>query len=542
MTKSFLILSVWLVIFTAIAGCSNDDETSPANAAPTMMAQSFTVSESAEMGTSIGIIVASDAEDDPLTFSIMDGNADAVFSLNAASGELSLAQALDSEAPNTYLLTVQVSDGQGTAEAAITIAVTPLETTINCPAFPGNSFFDGRLEDADYWSDQPAILSAGLGFCDIVGIEVDEITEDLVQSIGGAWASNITCEDVQDRTFTNTRTNVEAVFCVESPYSNPFKEGAIGLDALPVVFTWPVKTSTIDLTDFEITVSNGDVVTPSSVGSFPNVEINERNCITLGGEFANKKPSSDPDSRYVTKVTIVGELILVGPNGQEFNAQGIFKETTSSPYDENNGPRLVGAKINYCDPNTADGQSITLPIPRPGNDEYVLYGDELAQAESDGLVSCRIRVLTSGGFSPNGVRGVLPDEYDKFFRVHAVGTDGGTVLLEKTHLDYTVQGGMLRVIGLSDLGGKEGEDDVVYDDCYDEDGDNYIDIILVGDDAAMRNITHVEIPSLANGYSAFYNPGGPGPTPYPNASYTTPGPPDLEPVILALDDPMRVSN
>ena len=35
-----------------------------------------------------------------------------------------------------------------------------------------------------------------------------------------------------------------------------------------------------------------------------------------------------------------------------------------------------------------------------------------------------------------------------------------------------------------------------YDDCYAEDRDNYIDIILVGDEAAARNITHVEIPSL----------------------------------------------
>jgi hypothetical protein len=67
----------------------------------------------------------------------------------------------------------------------------------------------------------------------------------------------------------------------------------------------------------------------------------------LSGEFANKKPSSDHRAGYVTKVEIVGELILIGPNGQEFNAQGLFKETFSSPFDFNNGPKLVGAKINY---------------------------------------------------------------------------------------------------------------------------------------------------------------------------------------------------
>jgi len=64
---------------------------------------------------------------------------------------------------------------------------------------------------------------------------------------------------------------------------------------------------------------------------------------------------------------------------------------------------------------------------------------------------------------------------------------------------------------------------------------------LTGNEVAARNITFLEIPSLAGGYSAFYNPGGPGTTPTPDVIYSQPGPPDLEPVIMALDDPMRVS-
>jgi hypothetical protein len=64
---------------------------------------------------------------------------------------------------------------------------------------------------------------------------------------------------------------------------------------------------------------------------------------------------------------------------------------------------------------------------------------------------------------------------------------------------------------------------------------------LVGDEAAARSVTFVEIPSLEGGYRAFYNPGGPGPEPTPDVRYTAPGLPDLEPVVIALDDPMRVS-
>jgi hypothetical protein len=131
--------------------------------------------------------------------------------------------------------------------------------------------------------------------------------------------------------------------------------------------------------------------------------------------------------------------------------------------------------------------------------------------------------------------------YEDFFRVHVNGADGETVLLEEVGVEYQVAGGTLRVVGLSDLGQRENPDEgIYYGDCYSEDRDNYIDIILVGDEAAARNITFVEIPSLDGGYRAFYNPGGPGPEPFEGVRYTAPGPPDLEPVIIALDDPMRV--
>ena len=127
----------------------------------------------------------------------------------------------------------------------------------------------------------------------------------------------------------------------------------------------------------------------------------------------------------------------------------------------------------------------------------------------------RIRVLTSGGFSPDGITGLHPDDYEDFFRVHARGVNGETVLLESTGDDYKVDGGTLRILGLSDLGQAIDEGNgIFYDDCYSEDRDNYIDIILSGDLDAARSVTHVEIPSLAGGYRAFYNPGGPGPEPF----------------------------
>jgi hypothetical protein len=132
--------------------------------------------------------------------------------------------------------------------------------------------------------------------------------------------------------------------------------------------------------------------------------------------------------------------------------------------------------------------------------------------------------------------------FDQFFRLRAHGAHGRTIVIDRAGVDYRVAGGTLRVVGLSDLGqAADPAEGRYYDDCYEEDRDNYIDIILVGDEAAARSLTHVEIPSLEGGYRAFYNPGGPGPEPFAGVRYTAPGPPDLEPIINALDDPMRVS-
>lgn len=428
-------------------------------------------------------------------------------------------------------------DNSGTDEPA----VPEVETTVTTPGPPISTTFDGSLIGADYWSEDPKILSASMGFCDNIGLIGDELTSDLVRDAGGSWLFDLNCEP--ETTMANTisilQEQLGSVYILETPYVG-LKDGAIGIDGLPVVFSWPVMTNTINLTDFEITLNTGEVLRPIATSPQPNWENNERNCVTIFGEWGNKKPSSDPDSRFVVKVQIVADdtpLMLVGPNNQVVSAVGLTweNENNSSPYDENNGPILVGAKLNYVGTQSV-GEGISNPVFNSQwvafpNDEFALYGGG----------DFRLRMLTTGGFSPDGIRGVLPTDYNKFFRIHAIGENGETVFIEEEGVDYEVMGGTLRVIGLSDLGKKEGNG-VEYNDCYAEDRDNYIDIILVGDDAAARNITFLEIPSLEGGYAPFYNPGGPGTTPFEGELYTAPGPRDLEPVIIALDNPMRITN
>jgi hypothetical protein len=391
-----------------------------------------------------------------------------------------------------------------------------------------DQLFDGALKEADYWSDEPVILSAGMGFEGIIGWP--QVNEETVREAEGSWYGSVMCTNGEDPP-AGAYTSTVSTAGIELFYKGTAEDD----DGLPIVFSWPVATETVDLTDFQFTLNTGEIVFPNSAGLLPNWELNERNTVVVFGDFGNRGFSSEEGAIFPVRLDIVEDetpLLLIGPNGQEFNAVGLSWETDISPYDS--GPKLVGAKINHVG-NEALGEGGLGFGTRSG----VLPNDELSLYDEGDF---RIRVLTTGGFSPDGITGLTPTMFEDFFRIHAKGPNGEVVLLEKVGQEYLVADGVLRIVGLSDLGQKENPaEGIFYDDCYAEDRDNYIDIILVGDEAAARNITYVEIPSLEGGYNAFYNPGGPGPEPFEGVRYTAPGPADLEPVINALDNPMRVS-
>lgn len=377
--------------------------------------------------------------------------------------------------------------------------------------------YDDRLVAADYWSDELVILSAGLGFDGIIGVPDDEF--DTVRSAGGTYLANPDCADADGPLVSTTRSDtVPRLYRGEASYD----------DGLPIVTSWPVLGSTLHPEDFLFTLNTGEQVVPHAVGLYPNWELNERNTVVAFGDFGNRGRAGEADAVYAVALEIVDDgtpLTFMGPDGPR-SGVGLRWEEGGSPYDS--GPRLVGAKLNRIgDGPEGEGGVGALEGSLLPNDEFALYGGG----------DFRLRMLTTGGFSPDGLTGITPDQFTDFFRIHATGPDGETVLLDEVGVDYPLAGGTLRVVGLADLG-RPGTD-MPFDDCYREDRDNYIDIVLVGDEAAARGITHLEIPA-ADGYSPLFNPGGPGPTPFPDVRYTAPGPPDLEPVILALDDPMRV--
>ena len=342
-----------------------------------------------------------------------------------------------------------------------------------------DQLFDGALKEADYWSDEPGILSAGMGFEGIIGWP--EVNQETVREAEGSWYGSVMCTNGEDPP-AGAYTSPVSTAGIELFYKGTAEDD----DGLPIVFSWPVATETVDLTDFQFTLNTGDIVFPNSAGMLPNWELNERNTVVVFGDFGNRGLSSEEGAVFPVRLDIVEDetpLLLIGPNGQEFNAVGLSWETDTSPYDS--GPKLVGAKLNHVG-NEALGEGGLGFGTRSG----VLPNDELSLYDEGDF---RIRVLTTGGFSPDGITGLTPTMFEDFFRIHANGSNGELVLLEKVGQEYLVAGGALRIVGLSDLGQKENPDEgIFYDDCYAEDRDNYIDIILVGDEAAARNITHVE--------------------------------------------------
>ena len=151
-----------------VVGCG-DDDAAIANSAPLVADQGFTVSEDVVVGLSIGTLEASDPDGNSLVFKIEELS-EPTFEIDSLSGELYLISPLNFNERSTYSIVASATDGLLDTEAMVTINITPSDAVVNFPAFPGNTFFDGVLRDADYWSDEPKILSAGLGFCDIIGI------------------------------------------------------------------------------------------------------------------------------------------------------------------------------------------------------------------------------------------------------------------------------------------------------------------------------------------------------------------------------------
>lgn len=392
--------------------------------------------------------------------------------------------------------------------------------------------------NADLWDTEPRLMAAGLGFSNIIGVEgvvgTGAASRAAAIEAGACWNIVTGCGEVTPG--VGNYTSAVSPQVVEAVWGPPAVANAGGM---PLEFSWPALLSTVQGTDFLVTLNDGSQVLADVAASSPNSDYNERAVMVLFGPFGNRLELSDPGVLYPVTIEVVEDdtpMMLIAPDGSLRSAVGLSAEAPGSPYHTpGNGPRLTGAKLNVMSA-VGDGGPPGFTNFTP-NDGIALYGDD---------AQYRLRVYTTGGYTPDGVLGLKPNQYDNFFQVQLTNDAGEIVPLLEAGRPYVVDGSTIEVVGLAELG-QPGQ---VLDgnDCYGDDKDNQIDIILKGDVEAMRKVTGVRVPSeepagehTTDGYWQLYNPGGPGNDPTEGVTYSQGSPDHTVPVLIAIDDPMTVT-
>ncbi len=92
------------------------------NFAPNMSDQVFRIFSDAPNGSSVGTVVAVDPDSaDTVTYSITGGAAAGLFSIDSATGEITVTDSSGLTDPGTFLLDVQASDGTSTVDSVVTV-------------------------------------------------------------------------------------------------------------------------------------------------------------------------------------------------------------------------------------------------------------------------------------------------------------------------------------------------------------------------------------------------------------------------------------
>ena len=136
----------WLARIDADLGLLQDFQVD-GNAVPTINDQFFAIAENSDVGTSVGVVVATDSDTGSageLSFQIVGGNEEGIFAIDALTGEILVAlnEPLDFETSTRFNLDIRVSDAGDTplrATASVTINLdnvneapiaTPIPTTM----------------------------------------------------------------------------------------------------------------------------------------------------------------------------------------------------------------------------------------------------------------------------------------------------------------------------------------------------------------------------------------------------------------------------
>ena len=164
-------------------GLTNVSEIAPVVTA----GQTFSIAENSANGSVVGTVVATDAENEPLTFSFVPVST--AFAITAA-GEISVLDSaqLDFETTPSFTLTVQASDGTLTGSDSITITVTDVdESDTTAP-----TALSIARTGANPATSSPVVFAVTFSEA-VVGVDSGDFALATTGTVAGAAISSVNC-------------------------------------------------------------------------------------------------------------------------------------------------------------------------------------------------------------------------------------------------------------------------------------------------------------------------------------------------------------
>ena len=221
------------------------------NNAPVTEDKALEVGEFEAPPNEMGVVAGSDVDGDPLTYSILSGNADGVFEIDASSGLLTQVLFLDYETTPRYVLEIEVTDGTDPVISTWTIDVvdgfeTPTTSTFS--DIPTDHQFFREIEymvwaeitlgcdtDGTLYCPTESVTRAQMGSFLARALELAPIPGDRFDDVSGVHEANINA--IAEAGITLGCDTDGVLYCPDDPITRAqmgsFLARAFGHDPVP---------------------------------------------------------------------------------------------------------------------------------------------------------------------------------------------------------------------------------------------------------------------------------------------------------------------
>ena len=153
---------ITLITIGLVYSCKVEDPNTP----PSVEDQEFSIDENMPTGSLVGTVVATDEDNDELTFEAVSGNEDNVFFLNPDNGEITVinSEFLDYEAHSNFSFLVKVYDGDELGDNSSIANITIFINDLRIPADGMIAYypFNGSVNDESGFEKNGSLYGAVL--------------------------------------------------------------------------------------------------------------------------------------------------------------------------------------------------------------------------------------------------------------------------------------------------------------------------------------------------------------------------------------------